>query len=107
MERRVDQAAWPTWLGLVRAPGVVAVLAALSHGPLGYLPLCVRVGCGRGRSDAASALRALASFGMVRCVSAGSWDQPDNAASYELTDRGHLFAGLWFDLQSLLRAPRR
>ena len=105
MERRVDQAAWPTWLGLVRAPGVVAVLAALSHGPLGYLPL--RASVGRGGSDAASALRALASFGMVRCVSAGSWDQPDNAASYELTDRGHLFAGLWFDLQSLLRAPRR
>lgn len=95
MNRRVDQ--------LICSPGVVSVLAALYNGPLAYLSLCAHLPYGRGRNDAVSALRMLASFGMVRRkVCAGSWDQPDPVAIYELTDRGHTFAGLWFDLQALL-----
>jgi len=95
MDRRVDQ--------LIRSPGVVQVLSALSEGPLGFVPLCAYLPAGRG-GDAESALRRLATFSMVRWHTAdGSWDDPDPAAVYELTELGHVFAGLWDDLRAVLR----
>jgi DNA-binding HxlR family transcriptional regulator len=87
---------------IITYPGVLDVLATLhNHGPHQYLPLCAYAPR-RAHATTASALRKLATLGLVQRLGGGSWDHPGQAGLYELTGRGHQLAQLFDQLSDLI-----
>lgn len=99
------------WTAVLLRPGVVPILAAL-HEHEGYRSFA-EIRAAAAGDDAVIAANVLRMLGARDLVArggavAGTWDQPNDASLFALTDRGREFAAAVANLTAFVsRLPRR